>query len=155
MPNLNFTSVANAIDRFTDKVLTEPNSGCWLWTASINNMGYGVINLGKGNGVALAHRFSYILHVGEIPDGLVLDHLCKTPICVNPKHLEAVTQKENCTRGECGKGGAKFQRSKTHCRKNHPYSPENTRVIPGTSFRECIESRSDSSKRAYAKKLTR
>lgn len=83
------------VDRFWDFVIPEPNTGCWLWTGR-DNMRYGILKNGRGN--VYAHRFSYELAKGQIPDGLVIDHLCNIPLCVNPDHLEAVTQAENLRR---------------------------------------------------------
>lgn len=69
---------------------------CWIWTGARNRAGYGVIGAGRrGEGTMLAHRLSYEVHTGPIPEGLHLDHLCVTPACVRPEHLEAVTQQEN------------------------------------------------------------
>jgi len=98
----------------------EPNSGCWLWTRSLNNMGYGKfcgVLTGKW---MLAHRFSYELHRGPIPAGKVLDHKCRTPSCVNPDHLEPVTFAENVRRGGI--------RERTGaCRFGHPVSKRTPR----------------------------
>lgn len=85
--------------RITDYSIVDEN-GCWIWQASKHapnkhypTLMYGRINLlGK---TEYAHRVSYKLFKGDIPDGLVIDHLCRVPLCVNPEHLEAVTQKEN------------------------------------------------------------
>ena len=69
---------------------------CWAWTACINSKGYGCIAVaGKSQ---LAHRVSYELVVGPIPDGLQIDHLCRNTVCCNPDHLEPVTAKENIQR---------------------------------------------------------
>lgn len=84
--------------RFWAKV--EKTESCWLWMARVNNHGYGEINPGQRSGPPrLAHRLSYELIVGPIPEGFVLDHLCRTPRCVNPAHLEPVTHAENVRRG--------------------------------------------------------
>jgi hypothetical protein len=81
---------------------------CWIWTGSTDEKGYGRFH---DNGPRKAHRCSYELHVGEIPDGLEPDHLCRNRPCVNPGHLEVVTHRENCQRArysneECAKGHA-------------------------------------------------
>jgi hypothetical protein len=67
---------------------------CWLWTSAVMSMGYGVATSGTRK-QCLAHRLSYELHHGEVPEGLVVDHICGVPLCVNPSHLRAVTQKQN------------------------------------------------------------
>jgi hypothetical protein len=74
----------------------EPETGCWLWDRALHK-GYGRIRAyGK---VVYAHRFFYEKHVGPIPDGLVLDHLCRNRACVNPGHLQPVSRMENNRRG--------------------------------------------------------
>lgn len=87
----------STIDRFW-KHVNKTNS-CWIWTASRNNQGYGVIGKGaRGSGTCLAHRLSYIIHVGPIPEGMNILHDCPdgdNPLCVNPEHLWAGTQIEN------------------------------------------------------------
>lgn len=82
--------------RFWANVDKDAGAPCWLWTGSLNSDGYGRFN-GK-----LAHRRTYLEVVGPIPDGLVLDHLCRVRNCVNPDHLEPVTQRENMRRGDQG-----------------------------------------------------
>lgn len=82
--------------RFWAKV--DKTETCWLWTAAIRRRsGYGVFS--HQARTMLAHRFAYELLVGPIPDGLVIDHLCRVRHCVNPDHLEPVTQRENLRRG--------------------------------------------------------
>ena len=70
---------------------------CWIWTGWHNGRYPG---FSAGHTKLLAHRFSYELHKGPIPEGAVIDHLCKVTMCVNPDHLEAVTQQENVLRGD-------------------------------------------------------
>lgn len=81
------------LDIHPDKIIPEPNSGCWLWTACVNMHGYGKVSL-KGK-LVKAHRASYIISSGEIPKGLVIMHKCDTPACVNPAHLIAGSQNDN------------------------------------------------------------
>jgi hypothetical protein len=105
-------------ERFWDKVGVEPNSGCWLWLGHLCRKGYGRYKLrGKLN---LAHRFAYEALAGAIPVGLQCDHLCRTRCCVNPEHLEPVTQAVNSARGRS------HWRERTHCPHGHEYAPENT-----------------------------
>lgn len=107
--------------RFWSKVDREHPSGCWLWLASKRGDGYGQFWLdGK---MPAAHRVAYELTRGPILVGMQLDHLCRVRACVNPDHLEVVTQQENIRRGQ----GGKWHRAKTHCPQGHPYDEVNTR----------------------------
>lgn len=73
-------------------------SGCWEWTSTRQEGGYGTVSPGDGRNNIKAHRAMYEALVGPIPDGLDLDHLCRNPPCVNPSHLEPVTRAENTRR---------------------------------------------------------
>jgi hypothetical protein len=106
-------------ERFWAKV--RKTDGCWLWQGSLRS-GYGRFRGGAGP-LVTAHRYAYRLLVGPIPEGLVLDHLCRNGACVNPAHLEPVTQRENLRRGT---GFNATNAAKTHCPAGHPYSEANT-----------------------------
>ena len=119
-----------ALDRFADKIaLTD--SGCIEWIAGTQGEGYGQFFRGRTvpgeHGKIAAHRWSYEYHVGPIPAGMEIDHLCRNRLCVNPEHLEPVTSQENISRSH-GNG------RKTHCPSGHPYSGDNLRVYRGTRF---------------------
>lgn len=81
-----------AAERFWRYV--ERGDGCWLWTGAQDRKGYGRFNLGDDR-TGFAHRFAYELLVGPIPDGMAVMHLCDTPLCVNPDHLQPGTIDEN------------------------------------------------------------
>lgn len=97
------------------------DSECWVWTGRLNSAGYGRIRYeGK---CQRAHRVSWQMHHGPIPDGLTLDHLCRNTACVNPAHLEAVPQRVNVLRGVSPMA---VNARKTHCINGHEFTPENT-----------------------------
>ncbi len=129
-------------DRFWSKV--DRTSGCWLWTATVNNQGYGMFGL--AGSMVLAHRWAYEDMVGPIPEGLVIDHLCRVKPCVNPAHLETVTQRVNSQRGIVGgrSGPNNANRLKTHCPQDHPYDEANTyRDKNGRRCRTCARIRAN------------
>jgi hypothetical protein len=103
-----------------------PEEACWIWKPAAGAGGYGQFT-SKGK-TYLAHRLSYTLAKGRIPEGLTIDHLCRVRNCVNPTHLEAVTLAENLRRARAWAHGAAFQRSKSHCPAGHPYDEANTYV---------------------------
>ena len=90
---------------------------CWDWTAATRGGGYGTLKV-KGR-MEMAHRHIYEMMVGPIPDGMVLDHLCRRKICVNPAHLEPVTIGENTRRGMAPSAIA---RREDRCMKGHVLS---------------------------------
>lgn len=113
--------------KFWRKVRRDTESGCWLWEGKNKKDGYGHLTLrfnGKKSS-AYAHRISFELANGRIKSGLVIDHLCRNHSCVNPAHLEAITNRENLMRGV----GLPVQNSrKMICLRGHPFSSPS---IPG------------------------
>lgn len=127
-----------AIERFNAKIAPGPN-GCIEWTGGLNGSGYGQFYRGgrtslEQTGKTYAHRWSYEHHVGPIPKGMELDHLCRNPKCVNPAHLEPVTRRENNLRGT---SPAAVHARKTHCPAGHPYAGDNLYIHPTKRMRYC------------------
>lgn len=79
--------------RFYDKFVPVTESGCWLWTGSLVTDDYGQIH--KDGKRERAHRVSYEIHIGQIPDGMVVMHKCDNPSCVNPEHLSIGSISDN------------------------------------------------------------
>ena len=117
-----------AHERFDAKVKID-ESGCWLWTGYIDQKGYGVFGV-SAKELWKAHRYSYTQHVWEIPAGIQLDHLCRVRHCVNPSHLEPVTNQENTIRGNAARPKA------DRCRRGHRFDEANTYICP-RGKREC------------------
>lgn len=116
-------------EQFRTRITVDEN-GCWLWPTRLDRDGYGSIRVDGRH--RSAHRVSYETFIGPIPDGLVIDHLCRRRNCVNPSHLEAVSQRENVLRGS----SLFAQRAKaTHCKRGHPFDEANT--YRWGSFRAC------------------
>ena len=123
------------IDKFTEKYVVNKETDCWEWIAYRNPRGYGTLR--KGLIKVMAHRWAYEYFVGSIPEGLTIDHLCRVRYCVNPKHLEAVTNKENILRGTAPSA---INAKKTHCLNNHEFTQANTIIVPSSSsrrYKEC------------------
>ena len=114
-----------AEERFWPKV--DASGDCWEWTATRTKLGYGMFALyinpadTQTTGVC-AHRFAYESLVGPIPEGLVLDHLCRNPGCVNPDHLQPVTQAENHRRGI---RWTPQKLNRTTCKHGHTFEGDN------------------------------
>lgn len=129
-------------ERFWVKARRDGESGCWLWTGAGDRYGRFYLN-GR---LRLAYQVAYEILVGPVPDGLELDHLCRTTKCVNPGHLEPVTHQENCARADIG---AKF-RNRTHCPAGHAYDEQNT-IVRRDGTRQC-RSCKNASAREYKRK---
>lgn len=107
----------------------EKTSGCWIWLGAKTTKDYGYVNKGDDGKRIYAHRFSYELHYGKIPDGLVIDHdPCGRHDCVNPAHLNAVTQPANTRRERL---------ARTTCSRGHPWDEANTYRRPDKGTRQC------------------
>lgn len=116
--------------RFVSKFVVNKKSGCWVWQASKRD-GYGRYH--HDNKWTQAHRYAYEKLCGEIPPNLQIDHICRNRACVNPNHMEIVTQQENIRRG---KSPFIINSQRTHCINGHEFNTENT-IIDANGYRRC------------------
>lgn len=146
--------------RFWDFVDTDSDEGCWLWLGRIRPDGYGTFWDGKKT--VRAHRFSYVFYVGEIGEGLNIDHrchsrdgtcaggdTCRHRRCVNPFHLDAVPHEVNNARG-LSVSANKMRWSS--CPSGHPYDPDNTYIDPKRGSRNCRTCRREANRRSERKR---
>lgn len=110
------------LERLT-RASEEREDGCVVFTGYVDKQGYGRISHGEKREKQLVHRVAYELHIGPIPEGMQIDHLCFTRHCVNPAHLEAVTPMVNNMRSS---SPSRFNAEKTHCHNGHAFTAENT-----------------------------
>lgn len=117
--------------RFWSKVSVDGN-GCWMWTASVRG-GYACYRIGgAGTPCRGGHIHAYEILIGQVGEGLELDHLCRHPLCVNPAHLEPVTPTVNKLRSDSPWA---MNARKTHCPRGHEYDVVS--VVDGRKQRKC------------------
>lgn len=123
--------------RAMEKV-TVDEDGCWLFSGYCNpKSGYGQVSSSVDfhpSRTVATHVAVWMFFEGPVPDGLVLDHLCRVPACCNPGHLEPVTNRENCMRGEA----PRIVLSRENlCQEGHELTEANTYTNPGSGHRRC------------------
>lgn len=146
---LSDTRIEGVPDRIASKVELTPD--CWLWLGTLNDRGYGTVGVPGGEIVAiepmnyspsrkddrmrLAHRIIYELLVGPIPKGYHLHHRETCPHnCVNPAHMTPMTPGEHSRlHPDNARSNWERMRSRTHCKRGHEFTPENTRIRRGTT----------------------
>lgn len=131
------------------------DTGCWVWTGGTDGENrYGGFYDSTTKRVARAHRWRWEQEHGPVPEGLELDHLCRTTLCVNPEHLEPVDHRTNLRRGEWGAG---VNYRKTHCKHGHEFTEENTGRTPaGHRFcRTCVREQGRLAQRRHRARKTR
>lgn len=131
------------MQRWAAKVkLPAAPDGCWEWVGAKNGAGYGHMQRGVGrSGFIGGHRYAYERFIGPLPDAMTIDHLCRNRGCVNPSHLEVVSQGENVLRGDAPPA---VNARKTHCRHGHEL------VVKYRGKRRCVECSRERSRVAYA-----
>lgn len=112
---------ASVVSRFENLFMPVPECGCWIWIGSINEHGYGGFSFNLKR--TRAHRVSWLLYRGRIPEGISVLHECNTPSCVNPNHLFLGTQRDNLI--DCWKKGRHLPFQKTE----RKFSNENVSAI--------------------------
>lgn len=129
--------MTDLLDRLTDRtIFDETVTGCWLWQGSLTKPapdGYGQVR--SGGVMEVVHRVGWRLLRGPLPDGLVPDHLCRTRNCWNPEHIEWVSPRENIIRGVSPTARHAAQ---THCKRGHPLSGNNLRMVNRGKSRKCV-----------------
>ncbi len=124
--------------RITRRIIPNPQTGCWEWTGA-QRKGYGQV--GWQRRVVVVHRLVWQTLRGPIPEGLVMDHLCRNRCCCNPDHLRVVTGYENVMDGRSQNFGAINSR-KTHCPSGHAYDPGNlVQSDAARGIRRCLTCR--------------
>ena len=119
-------------ERFWKNVEPCATGDCWLWVGTTTEKGYGRVYI--DGRTSASHRIAYERLCSPVPDGLVIDHLCRVRNCVNPAHMEPVTSRTNVLRGESSMARKARQ---THCKRGHPFSAENTYASRGGQGRKC------------------
>ena len=124
-------NIENYVSLFLKKI-TINEKGCWIWTGATRRKGYGCLGIfGK---LTASHRFIFEYFYNEINPKLTIDHLCRNTQCVNPKHLQEVSRKENIKRG---KGMSVINSKKNTCNRGHPFYFYNNLRLEKDGERKC------------------
>lgn len=161
---------AKIYEIFLRRIKIDPN-GCWRWTSSKAGAGYSKFVVGHRASMGYGHRYSYKIHKGPIPEKMTIDHLCRVRDCVNPEHLECVTQRENVYRGTGIAAITKFMRELppeerraralkasmrakelaikyTHCKNGHEYTEKD---FCKNGWRKCSVCHREYARKTYRK----
>lgn len=143
-------STPSAEVRFFSRVEGSPDyDDCWIWVGRIQPNGYGQFSVKHKH--VYAHRWAYTHLIGEIPDGLELDHLCRVRACCNPWHLDPVTRQVNTLRGLAGDVAREAAKAKVACPNGHPYEGDSF-YINAQNIRVCRVCRRAKERSYYQRK---
>lgn len=120
------------IDRFISRIKFFDIDRCWEWGSYKSQLGYGKFAIGKKK--FLAHRLSFLISRGEIPNGVSVCHSCDNPSCVNPDHLFLGSHSDNMR--DMYTKRRDYHSKKTHCKNGHEYAGDNIRQYKG--LRRCM-----------------
>lgn len=150
-------------ERFLAKIEVDQKTGCWMWTASCKDSGYGQFWIKEEQRCVPAHCWAYEFWIGPIPDGLDLDHTCHNSDtscpggrvcphrkCVNPDHLEPETRRDNLLKG---RGPAAMNAVKVRCLRGHSLSGPNLR-IDSNGDRQCRTCDRYRARKSYRRRKT-
>lgn len=116
--------LANKVEEyFHDNYIPVTESGCWLWLRGCNSDGYACMTVGITS--TRVHKWAYEKYKHIVPTKMTLDHLCRVRSCVNPDHLDCISNWENSFRGDTLTG---INARKTHCKNGHEFTAQNTEV---------------------------
>lgn len=138
-----------AFDRFMEKIVVDPETGCWNWQAQLSRAGYGRFQ--TGDGMVEAHRWAYEHFVGPRTPGRHIHHTCENKRCANPDHLKEVTPRENLHASDTPN---RRNAAKTHCLHGHPFDEGNT-YVSATGKRWCKKCRCLRMKKVRGRKVAR
>lgn len=133
------------IERFfqkVDKSGSEAYPDCWIWTGGRTSKDYGAFKYYQDRSAIGSHVSSYLFHIGEIPEGMLVRHRCDNPPCVNPEHLIIGSKSDNMKDMVERDRHGWVNRERTHCRRGHEFSVVGVKVSTkanGKSFRTCKE----------------
>ena len=139
------TGATQAVKRVKQFVEIDRN-GCWIWQRSLTEFGYGQMRV--GDRMQRTHRITYEAFVGPLVGGMHIDHLCRVRACCNPAHLEQVSPRVNCLRGETI---AAKNSNKTECVHGHPLTGENVYLRPDRPGRNCRQCKAEANLRHRAR----
>jgi hypothetical protein len=139
------------LDRLAANSQEDPETGCVVWQLALTKAGYARIEMAPEKRKVFVHRIVYELNVGPIPEGMVIDHLCRNRACINYEHLEVVTIRENTLRGE---GASAENAKKIECRNGHEFTDDNIQWVKGKygPERRCKECTREVRRRGKEKK---